>query len=166
MKNVAKVEANGHEVWTAGPQSEAAIAALESAFGLRLPPSYRTFVASANAVMYVGARPVFLDSERRSWNLDPELLEKELAARARAGREQPAALVGVDLYGQCADWDPIVTSCANYGVPVIEDAAEALGARYKGRPVGRFGSAGCLSFNGNKLLTCGGGGARCLLRAT
>ncbi|MFI5054072.1 MAG: aminotransferase class I/II-fold pyridoxal phosphate-dependent enzyme, partial [Acidimicrobiia bacterium] len=82
-----------------------------------------TFVASASAVTYVGARPVFVDSDRASWNLDPALLEDELAERARHGN-LPAAVIGVDLYGQCADWDPILASCARYDVPVIEDAAE------------------------------------------
>ncbi len=116
-----------------------------------------TFVASANAVTYVGARPVFVDSERESWNLDPGLLEEELAARARR-RDLPAAVVGVDLYGQCADWDPITASCARYGVPVVEDAAEALGASYRGRPAGSFGVMSAFSFNGNKIITTSGGG--------
>jgi dTDP-4-amino-4,6-dideoxygalactose transaminase len=117
-----------------------------------------TFVAPANAVTYVGARPVFVDSERESWNLDPALVEEEFAARAQAGRPQPAALLGVDLYGQCADWDPILEACARYGVPVIEDAAEALGATYRGRPAGSFGALGVFSFNGNKIITTSGGG--------
>jgi dTDP-4-amino-4,6-dideoxygalactose transaminase len=117
-----------------------------------------TFVASANAVTYVGARPVFVDSDRANWNLDPELVEEELAARFHAGRDQPAALLGVDLYGQCADWDPILASCANYGVPVIEDAAEALGATYRGRAAGTFGALNVFSFNGNKIITTSGGG--------
>ncbi len=116
-----------------------------------------TFVATASAVMYVGARPVFLDSETATWNLDPALLAEELAERARDGR-LPAAIVGVDLYGQCADWDPILESCARYGVPVIEDAAEALGATYHGRAAGGFGALGVFSFNGNKIMTTSGGG--------
>ena len=117
-----------------------------------------TFVASANAVIYVGARPVFVDSDRATWNLDPELVEEELAARFHAGRDQPAALVGVDLYGQCVDWAPILASCATYGVPVIEDAAEALGATYRGKPAGSFGALNVFSFNGNKIITTSGGG--------
>ena len=117
-----------------------------------------TFVASANAVTYVGGRPVFVDSDRESWNLDPALVEDELASRFHAGRDQPAALLAVDLYGQCADWDPILASCANYGVPVIEDAAEALGATYRGKPAGSFGALGVFSFNGNKIITTSGGG--------
>jgi dTDP-4-amino-4,6-dideoxygalactose transaminase len=117
-----------------------------------------TFVASANAVTYVGARPVFVDSDRATWNLDPALVEEEFAARARAGRAQPAALLGVDLYGQCASWDPILAACERYGVPVIEDAAEALGATYRGRPAGSFGALNVFSFNGNKIITTSGGG--------
>ncbi len=116
-----------------------------------------TFVATANAVEYVGARPVFVDSDEATWNLDPALLEEELAERARRGR-LPAAVLGVDLYGQCADWDPILGACARYGVPVIEDAAEALGATYRGRPAGSFGDSGVFSFNGNKIITTSGGG--------
>ena len=117
-----------------------------------------TFVASANAITYVGARPVFIDSDRESWNLDPVLVEAELAERFHTGRDQPAALLGVDLYGQCADWDPILASCVNYGVPVIEDAAEALGATYRGKPAGSFGALNVFSFNGNKIITTSGGG--------
>jgi dTDP-4-amino-4,6-dideoxygalactose transaminase len=124
---------------------------------LVLVPSL-TFAATANAVTYVGARPVFVDSERATWNLDPELVEAELAARARAGRDQVAALIGVDLYGQCASWEPILASCATYGVPVIEDAAEALGATYRGRPAGSFGALNVFSFNGDKIITTSGGG--------
>jgi pyridoxal phosphate-dependent aminotransferase EpsN len=117
-----------------------------------------TFVATANAIAYVGARPVFLDADPASWCLDPELLAEELAAAARRGR-LPKALVAVDLYGQSADWEPILAACAEYGVRVIEDAAEALGATYRGRPVGGFGRLGVLSFNGNKIVTTSGGGA-------
>jgi dTDP-4-amino-4,6-dideoxygalactose transaminase len=116
-----------------------------------------TFVATANAVTYVGARPVFVDSELTSWNLDPELLEEELRDRAHRGR-LPAAVIGVDLFGQCADWEPILAACERYGVPVIEDAAEALGATYAGRPAGTLGAIGVFSFNGNKMITTSGGG--------
>jgi dTDP-4-amino-4,6-dideoxygalactose transaminase len=117
-----------------------------------------TFAATANAVTYVGARPVFLDSEWSTWNIDPALLEQELAARARDGRPQPAAVIVVDLYGQCASWDPILASCTAHGVPVIEDAAEALGATYGGRAAGSFGVLNVFSFNGNKIMTTSGGG--------
>ena len=116
-----------------------------------------TFVATANAVRYCGARPVFVDSDRSTWNMDPALLEEELASCAKRGRSPKAAIV-VDLYGQCADHDPILDICAGYQVPVIEDAAEALGATYKGRPAGTFGVMGVLSFNGNKIVTTSGGG--------
>jgi dTDP-4-amino-4,6-dideoxygalactose transaminase len=116
-----------------------------------------TFAATANAITYVGARPVFVDSERASWNMDPELLADELARLRRAGR-RPAAVVVVDLYGQCADYDRICAVCAEHGVPLVEDAAEALGATYSGRPAGSFGEISVFSFNGNKIITTGGGG--------
>jgi pyridoxal phosphate-dependent aminotransferase EpsN len=90
-----------------------------------------TFAASANPIRYLGAEPVFLDSERATWNLDPTLLFHAMRERARRGK-LPKALVLVHLYGQCADMDPILEICAAYGVPVLEDAAEALGAEYKG----------------------------------
>lgn len=117
-----------------------------------------TFVASVNPIRYLGATPAFVDSERVSWNLDPDLLRDELARRARSGR-LPAAVVVVHLYGQCADLDPILAACAEHGVPVVEDAAEALGSTYRGRPPGGRGRAGVFSFNGNKILTTSGGGA-------
>jgi dTDP-4-amino-4,6-dideoxygalactose transaminase len=117
-----------------------------------------TFAATANAVTYVGARPVFVDSEWATWNLDPVLLAEELDERARTGRPRPAAVIVVDLYGQCASWDPILETCARYHVPVIEDAAEALGATYQGRAAGSFGIVNVFSFNGNKIITTSGGG--------
>lgn len=116
-----------------------------------------TFAASANPVRYLGGRPTFIDSERISWNMDPALLAKTLAARAQAGR-LPRAVVVVHLYGQSADLDPIVAACQEYEVPLIEDAAEALGATYKGRSPGVLGQAGIFSFNGNKIITTSGGG--------
>jgi dTDP-4-amino-4,6-dideoxygalactose transaminase len=121
-----------------------------------LVPSF-TFAASANAVVYLGARPVFLDCSADTWNLDPALVAEELDRCARADR-LPAAVVAVDMYGQCADYDPLLAACDRYGVPLIEDAAEALGANYRGRRAGGFGRAGVLSFNGNKIITTGGGG--------
>ena len=117
-----------------------------------------TFAATANAVTYVGARPVFLDSERETWNVDPALVAEELDTRARTGRAQPAAIIVVDLYGQCASWDPILDVCGRHSVPVIEDAAEALGATYRGRAAGSFGALNVFSFNGNKIITTSGGG--------
>src|SRR3712207_6797786 len=121
-----------------------------------LVPSF-TFAATANAVMYLGARPVFLDSTTESWNVDPALVAEELKRRCAKGRP-PRAVVAVDMYGQCADYGPLVDACDRYGVALIEDAAEALGATYRGRPAGSFGLAGVLSFNGNKIITTGGGG--------
>lgn len=116
-----------------------------------------TFVASANVVRYVGATPVFVDSEAASWNLDPGLLEAELEAAAARGA-LPKAVLAVDLYGQCADYERIAASCRRFGVPLIEDAAEALGATYGGRPAGSFGDLAVFSFNGNKIITTSGGG--------
>lgn len=116
-----------------------------------------TFAASVNPIIYLGATPVFLDSERASWNMDSALLAAELEARARAGH-LPKAIVVVHLYGQSADLDTILEVCSRYEVPVIEDAAEALGAAYKGRAPGTFGKAGIYSFNGNKIITTSGGG--------
>ncbi len=116
-----------------------------------------TFAATANAITYAGATPVFVDSDAATWNMDPDLLAEELEACARRGR-LPAAVVTVDLYGQCADLDRIAAACARYEVPLVEDAAEALGATYKGRPAGSFGAMGVFSFNGNKIITTGGGG--------
>jgi pyridoxal phosphate-dependent aminotransferase EpsN len=116
-----------------------------------------TFSASANPVRYVGASPVFVDSEPASWNMDPALLEEAIEARVRAGRP-PKAVVVVHLYGQTADLDPIVAACARHGIPLVEDAAEALGATYKGRAAGTVGQSGIFSFNGNKIITTSGGG--------
>jgi pyridoxal phosphate-dependent aminotransferase EpsN len=116
-----------------------------------------TFSATVNPILYEGARPVFLDSSRETWTLDPALLAEELEARAKQGR-LPKAVIVVDLYGQCADYDPIVEACDRYGVPIVEDAAEALGATYAGRPAGSLGAMGVFSFNGNKIITTSGGG--------
>jgi pyridoxal phosphate-dependent aminotransferase EpsN len=116
-----------------------------------------TFSASVNPIVYLGARPVFIDSERGSWNMDPALLEETLEARARAGK-LPKAVLLVHLYGQSADIDPILAACERHGVVLVEDAAEALGATYKGRAPGTFGKVGIYSFNGNKIITTSGGG--------
>lgn len=116
-----------------------------------------TFVATANAVTYLGARPAFIDSDPETWTIDVGLLTEELEERARRGR-LPKAVVAVDLYGQCADYDPLLEVCARFDVPVVEDAAEALGATYKGRAAGSFGLLGVFSFNGNKVITTSGGG--------
>ena len=116
-----------------------------------------TFVATANPIVYEGAVPVFIDSDTRSWNMDPALLAEELDAAARRGR-LPRAVVVVHLYGQSADLDAIVAACERHGVPLVEDAAEALGASYKGRSPGTSGAFGAFSFNGNKIITTSGGG--------
>ena len=125
--------------------------------GDRVVCSSLTFAASANPIIYVGAEPVFIDCERVSWNLDPYLLEEELAESARNGK-LPAAVICVDLYGQCADYARIVPICREFGVPLIEDAAESLGATCQGTRAGAFGAMAILSFNGNKIITSGGGG--------
>jgi pyridoxal phosphate-dependent aminotransferase EpsN len=134
-----------------------ALLLLEVGPGDEVVTSTFTFAASANAITYVGATPVFVDSDRETWNVDPALLADEIEARAQRGRPPKAALV-VDLYGQCADYDPILEACARHGVPVVEDAAEALGATYRGRAAGTLGALGVYSFNGNKIVTTSGGG--------
>lgn len=116
-----------------------------------------TFVATANAIRYVGAKPVFIDSERETWNMDPSLLADELERCAKTGT-LPAAVMVVDVNGQCANYRRISEICETYGVPVIEDAAESLGASLDGQPAGSFGAVGCFSFNGNKIITTSGGG--------
>ncbi len=121
-----------------------------------LVPSF-TFVASAAAVAYLGAIPVFVDCSPTNWSLDPALVAEVLADRARTGR-LPAALVTVDLYGQCADYDTLGQLCESYGIPLVEDSAEALGASYRGRQAGSFGRSAVFSFNGNKIITTSGGG--------
>ena len=117
-----------------------------------------TFAATANAIRYQGARPVFIDSDRASWNMDPRLLAGELHRLARSNERLPRAVIVVDIYGQCADYEPILAACAQYDIPVIEDAAEALGASYRGRSAGTLGHLGIFSFNGNKIITTSGGG--------
>jgi len=116
-----------------------------------------TFVATANAIRYCGAKPVFIDSERSSWNMDPNLLEDELRHAAEQG-QLPAAVIVVDVFGQCAEYRLIAKLCKEYKVPLIEDAAESLGAEYQGRPAGTLADIGCFSFNGNKIITTSGGG--------
>ena len=116
-----------------------------------------TFAATANAICYVGATPVFVDVSPETWNLDPDLLDEELTRRARRGR-QAGRGDRVDLYGQCADYAPIEAICERHGVPLIEDAAEALGATYGSRQAGAFGDCAAFSFNGNKIITTSGGG--------
>lgn len=116
-----------------------------------------TFIATANPITYLFAKPVFIDSDYSSWNMNPELLCSELDRRAKLGK-LPKAVVLVHLYGQSADIDPILAVCNHYDIPLIEDAAESLGATYKGRSPGTFGHIGIYSFNGNKIITTSGGG--------
>lgn len=113
-----------------------------------------TFSASANPIAYLGAKPVFIDSERETWNMDPAALERAFELYGR-----PKAVIVVDLYGTPAKWEEIEAICRRYEVPLIEDAAEALGSTYRGRQCGTFGRFGVLSFNGNKIITTSGGGA-------
>lgn len=116
-----------------------------------------TFSASANPITYLGAKPVFIDSDSISWNMNPILLQETLSKKAQLGK-LPKALILVHLYGQSADIDPILATCNQYGILLIEDAAEALGATYKGQSPGTFGHIGIYSFNGNKIITTSGGG--------
>jgi dTDP-4-amino-4,6-dideoxygalactose transaminase len=125
--------------------------------GDRVFCSSLTFIASVNPVLYQGAEPVFIDSEPGSWNMSPQALERAFARAAAAGR-LPKAVIVVNLYGQSADYDPIGALCGRYGVPIVEDAAESLGATYKGRASGTIGRIGIYSFNGNKIITTSGGG--------
>jgi dTDP-4-amino-4,6-dideoxygalactose transaminase len=122
-----------------------------------------TFVGSVNPIAYLGARPVLVDSETRTWNLDPALLTAELDRRAAAGEPMPRVVEVVHVLGQPADMEPLVDACGRHGIPLLEDAAESLGAtwsagRYAGRHTGTVGAVGCFSFNGNKIATTGGGG--------
>ena len=118
-----------------------------------------TFCASANPVTYVGATPVFIDSEPDSWNMDPTLLEQAIIDRKAQTGKYPKAIIPVALYGMPYDIEAIMTIADKYGIPVIEDAAEGMGSRWKGRVLGTFGEYGVLSFNGNKMITTSGGGA-------
>jgi dTDP-4-amino-4,6-dideoxygalactose transaminase len=117
-----------------------------------------TFSASANPICYQGATPVFVDSETETWNIDPVALEAAIEARIAKGKK-PKALIMVHLYGMPAKLEEIQAVCARFDIPIIEDAAEALGSTYRGKPLGTFGAIGVLSFNGNKIITTSGGGA-------
>jgi dTDP-4-amino-4,6-dideoxygalactose transaminase len=121
-----------------------------------LVPSF-TFIASAAAITYLGAHPVFVDCSADSWNLDPALVEEVLTERAASGR-LPTAVVTVDLYGETADYLALESLCLRFGIPLVEDSAEALGSTHRGRAAGAFGVAGIFSFNGNKIITTSGGG--------
>lgn len=116
-----------------------------------------TFAATANAIAYLGAQPVFIDSDWSSWNMDPNLLRDELLDCKRRGK-LPKAVLTVDVLGQCCDYAAIEPICREFEIPLIEDAAEALGATFQGRAAGSFGAIACFSFNGNKIITTSGGG--------
>ena len=116
-----------------------------------------TFIASANPILYLGAEPVFIDSEMETWNMSPNALEIALKEAALDGK-LPKAVIVVNLYGQSAKMDELIDLCDKYGVPIIEDAAESLGSSYKGKASGSFGRFGIFSFNGNKIITTSGGG--------
>ena len=118
-----------------------------------------SFCASSNPVVYCGAKPIFIDSEKETWNMSPELLEKAINDRMAKTGTKPKAIIVVDLYGMPAKWDEITAISKKYDIPVIEDAANALGSFYKGKPCGTFGDIATLSFNGNKMITTSGGGA-------
>lgn len=118
-----------------------------------------TFAASANPIVYQGAQPVFVDSEPRSWNMDPDLLDTAIADRVAKTGRKPKAIIAVHLYGMPAQMDRICAVADKWGIPVVEDAAEGLGSKYQGRYCGTFGRFGILSFNGNKMITTSGGGA-------
>ncbi|WP_430790457.1 DegT/DnrJ/EryC1/StrS family aminotransferase [Virgibacillus flavescens] len=117
-----------------------------------------TFVASVNPILYQGATPVLIDSEMDSWNMSPAALQRAFDD-AKADGKLPKAVIVVNLYGQSAKMDEIADICDSYGVPIVEDAAESLGSKYKGQPSGTFGTYGVFSFNGNKIITTSGGGA-------
>ncbi len=118
-----------------------------------------TFSASANPIKYLGANPVFIDSESETWNMSPDYLRKAIKDRIAKTGKKPKAIIPVHLYGMPAKIDEIMTIAKEYGIPVLEDAAEALGSEYKHRKCGTFGEFACLSFNGNKIITTSGGGA-------
>jgi dTDP-4-amino-4,6-dideoxygalactose transaminase len=118
-----------------------------------------TFAASANPIVYQGAHPIFVDSEKDTWNMDPELLEEAIVDRLKKTKRLPKAIVVVHLYGMPARMDEISRIAQRYGIPILEDAAEALGSEYKGRKCGTLGDMGIFSFNGNKIITTSGGGA-------
>src|SRR5574344_2100746 len=118
-----------------------------------------TFCASSHPITYLGATPVFIDSERDTWNMDPELLEKAILDRTEKTGKYPKAIIPVALYGMPYDCERIMAAADKYGIPVIEDAAEGMGSRFDGQVLGTFGRFGVLSFNGNKMITTSGGGA-------
>lgn len=156
---VAAVAGVGHAVALSSGSAALHLALLIAGVGPgdRVLVPTLTFAATANVVTYVGAEPVFVDVDPDRWTIDPDLVAAELAAGRAAGAPY-AALIPVDLYGQCADYAALDSAAAGHDVVMIEDAAEALGASFGGRPAGSFGRAAAFSFNGNKLITTSGGG--------
>jgi pyridoxal phosphate-dependent aminotransferase EpsN len=152
---LASVTDRGHGVALSSGTAALHLALLLLGVGAedRVLVSSLTFSATTNAIRYVGARPVLVDSEPGSWNMDPDLLAEALESG------EYRACIPVDIYGQCADYRRIVPLLAEYGVPLVSDAAEALGATHDGSPAGSFGAMAALSFNGNKVITTSGGGA-------
>lgn len=134
-----------------------ALSLLEVGKGDKVFCSSLTFIASANPIIYQGAEPVFIDSEPETWNMSPQALERAFEDALKDGA-LPKAVIVVNLYGQSAKMEEITTICNQYSVPIIEDAAESLGAMYKGVSSGTFGKFGIFSFNGNKIITTSGGG--------
>ncbi|WHY90996.1 aminotransferase class I/II-fold pyridoxal phosphate-dependent enzyme [Neobacillus cucumis] len=134
-----------------------ALSLLEVGKGDKVFCSSLTFIASANPIIYQGAEPVFIDSEPETWNMSPSALERAFEG-ALKDENLPKAVIVVNLYGQSAKMEEICTICNQFGVPIIEDAAESLGAMYKGKASGTFGKFGVFSFNGNKIITTSGGG--------
>jgi pyridoxal phosphate-dependent aminotransferase EpsN len=126
-------------------------------YGDKVIVSTLTFSASVNPIVYLDATPVFIDSDLKTWNMNPNLLEEELNIRAKKN-DLPKVVIVVDLYGQCADYDSIIKICSKYNIPILEDSAEALGAKFKNQNAGTFGKIGVFSFNGNKIITTSGGG--------
>ena len=118
-----------------------------------------SFCASTNPVVYCGAKPVFIDSEPDTWNMDPVLLERAIQDRLAKNGRLPKAIIVVDLYGMQAKWNALMAISQKYGIPIVEDAANALGSFYDGKPCGTFGTIRTFSFNGNKIITTSGGGA-------
>lgn len=157
---IAKTTGRKHAVCVASGTAAMHLALLDAGVkaGDEVLCSSLTFIGSVAPLVHMGGVPVFIDSEIRSWNMDPQLLADELKDRASSGR-LPAAVIAVDLYGHTADYDQIVAICEQYEVSLIEDAAEALGAHHGGRRGGSFGKSAIVSFNGNKIATASGGGA-------
>ncbi|PLR87337.1 MULTISPECIES: aminotransferase class I/II-fold pyridoxal phosphate-dependent enzyme [Bacillus] len=152
------IGANGAVAVSSGTAAiHLALSLLDVKKGDKVFCSSLTFVASANPILYQGAEPVFIDSEPDSWNMSPQALETAFRDACYEG-ELPKAVIVVNLYGQSAKIDELITICNQYDVPMIEDAAESLGSTYKGKASGTFGKFGIYSFNGNKIISTSGGG--------